>query len=117
MAAMPMLINKTGQGSFSDPWGNMLSTACVHMAKLSPLHAPTQHGFIHNAYREELLAHIHSQTWTRDREHRAKPRQKAQQQLQCLSQHLGPLQLASMDAAGENSQEIQTRSHVAVYLI
>lgn len=48
------MILKTGQGSLSDPLGNTHSTACVHMAKLSPLHPPTQHGFIHTAHRERV---------------------------------------------------------------
>lgn len=40
-ASMSLLINKTGQGSFSDPQGNRHSTDCVHMAKLSPFHPLT----------------------------------------------------------------------------
>lgn len=62
VAAMPMLINKTGQGSFSDPRGITPSTACVHMAKFSPTCLPTQSGFIHIAYWEESLAHTSSLT-------------------------------------------------------
>lgn len=38
------------------------STACDHVAKLSPSHPPTQHGFILTAYREEPLALAGSQT-------------------------------------------------------
>jgi len=59
---MSLLIKKTGQGSFSDPQGNMYSTSCVHMAKLSASNLPTQHGFIHTAYWEEPLAQASSQT-------------------------------------------------------
>lgn len=59
---MSVFINKTGQGSFSDPQDNMHSTACVHMAKLSPSHSPTLHGFIHTPHWEEPLAHASSQT-------------------------------------------------------
>lgn len=86
--------NKTGQGSFSDPEGNMHHTACVHMAKISPLHPPTQRGFIPPACWEESLAHASSQAMPGQGlvSRGQKPGQKAQDQLnslddggQCLS--------------------------------
>lgn len=52
-ASMSLLINKTGQGSFSDPQGNRHSTDWVHMAKLSPFHPPTWYGFILTAQWKE----------------------------------------------------------------